>query len=149
APGGPPRRGTYGYTPRPSPHGNPEFTGVKLFQRPGGRATGETKYEGMKMKQVVALVVAAALGRSSPLFTAETTASAAPAPSTAAPAKTVHHKKHHKAAKTAAEQKAQAAKKHHKKAAKPAVEQKAQAAKKHHKKAAKHEAAKPAAQPAA
>ncbi|MEO3423170.1 acid-shock protein, partial [Enterobacter soli] len=45
--------------------------------------------------------------------------------------------------------KAQAAKKHHKKAAKPAVEQKAQAAKKHHKKAVKHEAAKPAAQPAA
>ena len=47
------------------------------------------------------------------------------------------------------EQKAQAAKKHHKKATKPAVEQKAQAAKKHHKKAVKHEAAKPAAQPAA
>ncbi|RDT59374.1 acid-shock protein, partial [Enterobacter roggenkampii] len=37
----------------------------------------------------------------------------------------------------------------HKKATKPAVEQKAQAAKKHHKKAVKHEAAKPAAQPAA
>ena len=54
-----------------------------------------------------------------------------------------------KAAKPAVEQKAQAAKKHHKKATKPAVEQKAQAAKKHHKKAVKHEAAKPAAQPAA
>jgi hypothetical protein len=59
-------------------------------------------------------------------------------------------KKHHKkATKPAVEQKAQAAKKHHKKATKPAVEQKAQAAKKHHKKAVKHEAAKPAAQPAA
>ena len=45
------------------------------------------------------------------------------------------------------EKKAQAAKKHHKAAAKPAA-QKAQAAKKHHK-TTKHQAAKPAAQPAA
>ncbi|MDE5426090.1 acid shock protein, partial [Raoultella ornithinolytica] len=44
-------------------------------------------------------------------------------------------------------QKAQAAKKHHKAATKP-VAQKAQAAKKHHK-TTKHQAAKPAAQPAA
>ena len=51
------------------------------------------------------------------------------------------------AAKPAAPQKAQAAKKHHKAAAKPAA-QKAQAAKKHHK-TTKHQAAKPTAQPAA
>ncbi|MEL1284043.1 hypothetical protein WNJ37_22295, partial [Klebsiella pneumoniae] len=51
------------------------------------------------------------------------------------------------AAKPAAEQKAQAAKKHHKAAAKPAVAQKAQAAKKHHK--TTHHAAKPAVKPAA
>ena len=82
------------------------------------------------MKKVLALVVAAAMGLSSAAFAAETT-------------------------KPAAEQKAQAAKKHTKKAAtkpaatKPAAEQKAQAAKKHTKKAVKHETAKPVAQPAA
>lgn len=44
------------------------------------------------MKKVLALVVAAAMGLSSAAFAAETTATAVPAASTAAPAKTVHHK---------------------------------------------------------
>ncbi len=91
--------------------------------------------EDFRMKKVLALVVAAAMGLSSVAFAAD---AASTTPSAAASHTTVHHKKHHKAAaKPAAEQKAQAAKKHHKAAAKPAAEQKAQAAKKHHKAAAK------------
>ncbi len=93
------------------------------------------QFEDFRMKKVLALVVAAAMGLSSVAFAAD---AASATPAAAASHTTVHHKKHHKAAaKPAAEQKAQAAKKHHKAAAKPAAEQKAQAAKKHHKAAAK------------
>jgi hypothetical protein len=120
-----------------------------LFNGPAVGLNIETKFEDFRMKKVLALVVAAAMGLSSAAFAADTAATApaaAPAATHAAPAKTTHHKKHKK---TAVEQKAQAAKKHHKKAAtKPAVAQKAQAAKKHVKHT-KHQAAKPAAQPAA
>ncbi|HHX3780663.1 TPA: acid resistance repetitive basic protein Asr [Escherichia coli] len=65
--------------------------------------------EGMTMKKVLALVVAAAMGLSSAAFAAETTTTPAPTATTtkAAPAKTTHHKKQHKAAPA---QKAQAAK---------------------------------------
>ncbi|EST78964.1 hypothetical protein ECA727_12680 [Escherichia coli ECA-727] len=51
--------------------------------------------EGMTMKKVLALVVAAAMGLSSAAFAAETTTTPAPTATTtkAAPAKTTHHKK--------------------------------------------------------
>ncbi|WP_248691057.1 acid resistance repetitive basic protein Asr [Escherichia coli] len=50
--------------------------------------------EGMTMKKVLALVVAAAMGLSSAAFAAETTTTPAPTATTtkAAPAKTTHHK---------------------------------------------------------
>ena len=52
------------------------------------------------MKKVLALVVAAAMGLSSAAFAAETATTPAPTATTtkAAPAKTTHHKKQHKAA---------------------------------------------------
>ncbi len=63
--------------------------------------------EDFRMKKVLALVVAAAMGLSSVAFAAD---AASTTPSAAASHTTVHHKKHHKAAaKPAAEQKAQAA----------------------------------------
>ncbi|MEH4116703.1 acid resistance repetitive basic protein Asr, partial [Escherichia coli] len=51
------------------------------------------------MKKVLALVVAAAMGLSSAAFAAETATTPAPTATTtkAAPAKTTHHKKQHKA----------------------------------------------------
>ncbi len=55
------------------------------------------------MKKVLALVVAAAMGLSSAAFAAETATTPAPTATTtkAAPAKTTHHKKQHKATRSA------------------------------------------------
>ncbi|MCL2896771.1 acid resistance repetitive basic protein Asr [Brenneria sp. WC1b.1] len=71
------------------------------------------------MNKVLVMIAGAALGLSSVAFAADTASGApAPAATSSAPAKTIHHKKQVKKANTA-EQKAQAAKKQVKKA-KPA-----------------------------
>ncbi|PWC21459.1 MULTISPECIES: acid resistance repetitive basic protein Asr [Brenneria] len=67
------------------------------------------------MNKVLVMIAGATLGLSFVTFAADTVSSApAPAATTSAPAKTLHHKKQVKKANTA-EQKAQAAKKHVKK----------------------------------
>lgn len=88
------------------------------------------------MKKLFALAIAATLGLSSAAFAADSaTAPATTAPASTAPAK-AHHKAMHKH-KKAAEQQAQATRKHHKTAVQKPTAQKAQAAKKHTRKALK------------
>lgn len=77
------------------------------------------------MKRIGYLFIAAAMGLSSAAFAAEAPATSAATSAKVSTGKTVHYQRH----KKAAEQKAQAAKKHHKKG----PQQKAQAAKKQHK----------------
>jgi len=139
---------TFGYSAKPITHGSTELIPLLSVQRPN-RAYRKTLSEDLKMKKVLALIVAATMGLSSIAFAADTAAPAAAPAATdtmAAPAhgaKATHHKKEHKKATTKApEQKAQAAKKHHKADKKAPVEQKAQAAKakKHSKKAPEQKA---------